>query len=381
MKRNFWKIAAVVLLSVVVNSTAESVRADDQLVFISSFAKGEDGAIHACRLNPETGTLKKVRSTTDVEHPFFLALSPKSDYLYSIHAPGQFGGEDHEQVAAYKVNSKTGELTLLNRQSALGTAACYLDVDATGKTVVVANYLTGSVASFPVNRDGSLSEVKTLVQHTGSSVNESRQEGPHAHCIVISPDNRFVFAADLGIDQVLGYRLDPKAATIKAAPQPFVRTPPGAGPRHLTFHPNGKHVYVINELTNGVTVFDYNTKTGMLIEKQTLSTLPDDFDGTSYCADLKITPDGRFLYGTNRGHDSLAAYSIADDGRLKLIEIIPSLGKGPQNLAITDNGGLILCANMPGNNVAVFRIDGKTGRLTSTGDPIELKMPSCIMLP
>jgi 6-phosphogluconolactonase len=236
------------------------------------------------------------------------------------------------------------------------------------------------VASFPVRSDGSLGEASSFVQHKGSSVDSSRQEGPHAHCFVVSPDNRFAYAADLGLDQILSYRLD--AATAKLSPnrQPYVRTPPGAGPRHLTFHPDHKHVYVINELANSVTVFDYEADSGMLIERQTISTLPKDFDGKSYCADLKITPNGRFLYGTNRGHDSIAAYRIGDDGQLTLIGIEPSLGKGPQNLAITPGGELLLCANMPGNNIAVFRIDANTGALKRAGDPIEAPSPSCIKI-
>lgn len=299
--------------------------------------------------------------------------------MYSIHAKN-FGGTENEHVAAYEIAGATGQLRLLNRQSALGTAACYLDVDATGKTVVVANYSTGSVASLPVREDGSLGEVATFVQHEGSSVNPSRQEGPHAHCIVVSPDNRFVYAADLGLDQVLGYRLDAKISTLSPNEQPFVKTPPGAGPRHLTFHPNGKHVYVINELTNSVTLFDYDSTSGTLTKRQTISTLPKDFDGTSHCADLKITPNGRFLYGTNRGYDSIAAYEIGDDGHLTLLRIEPSLGKGPQNLAIAPGGKLLLCANMPGNNVAVFRINPETGGLQSVGEPIEMTSPSCIMI-
>jgi 6-phosphogluconolactonase len=198
---------------------------------------------------------------------------------------------------------------------------------------------------------------------------------------VVSPDNRFVYAVDLGLDQVLGYRLEAASAKLSPNRQPFVRTPPGAGPRHLTFHPNGRHVYVINELDNSVTVFGYESGSGMLIERQTISTLPKDFDGTSYCADLKITPDGRFLYGTNRGHDSIAAYRISDDGRLTLLGIEPSLGKGPQNLAITPNGKLLLCANMPGKNVAVFQINSKTGALKRAAQPVSMPSPSCIMIP
>jgi len=350
------------------------------LVYISAFAPGDDGAIVVYQLELKTGKMQLMHRMTDVEHPFFMAMSPNRKFLYSIHAPGQFGGETHEQVAAYALVGSSGDLKLLNRQSALGSAACYVDVDATGKTVVVANYSTGSVASIAIREDGSLGDTVSFIQHLGSSVDESRQQGPHAHCIRISPDNRFVFAADLGLDQVLGYRLMAETGEMAVHRQPFVRTPPGAGPRHLVFHSNGQHVYVINEIANSVTMFNYDTDSGMLMEGQTIATLPDDFEGTSHCADLKITPNGQFLYGTNRGHDSIAAYRISENGELNLLGIEPSLGGGPQNLAITPDGRLLLCANMPGNNVVVFRIDPQTGSLTPIGQPISIKSPSCIII-
>jgi 6-phosphogluconolactonase len=236
------------------------------------------------------------------------------------------------------------------------------------------------VASLPVNKDGSLGKSASFIQHAGSSINPKRQKAPYAHSIVVSPDNRFAFAADLGIDKIMSYRLDSKTSKLSPNTPPSAKTPPGAGPRHLTFDPSGKHLYVINELKNSVTVFDYAAKSGSLTQRQTISTIPSDFDGVTHCADLKITPNGRFLYGTNRGHDSIAAYRIADDGRLKLLAIVPSLGKGPQNLAITPDGKLLICANMPGNNVAVFRINSKTGSLKSVGKPTSMPMPSCIML-
>lgn len=369
-----------IIAGLVFSSTTQKVAAEEPLVFISAFAPGDKGAIHAYQLNPETGELKLVQRTTDVEHPFFLAVSPDNKYLYSIHAPGKFGGKENEFVAAYKLLDRTGKLKLLNRQSSLGTASCYLDIDQSGKAVVVANYTTGSVASLPVKEDGSLGEAASFIQHTGSSVNPARQKEPHAHSIVVSPDQKFVYAADLGLDKVLAYALDPKTAKLSESPQPFVRTLPGAGPRHMTFHPNGKHLYVINELKNSISEFDYDLKTGTLIERQTISTVPEDFEGTSHTADLKITPDGRFLYGTNRGHDSIAAYRIDDQGQLTLLGIEPSLGKGPQNLAITTDGKFLLCANMPGNNVVVFRIGKETGGLTPVGEPVSVPSPSCIMI-
>ncbi|MBM3981625.1 MAG: lactonase family protein [Planctomycetes bacterium] len=352
--------------------------AADPLVFVTEFAAGDKGGIRAYAFDTKVGTLKAVHRTAGVEHPFFLALSPDKKFLYSIHAK-QFGGKENEHVAAFALAGRTGELKFLNRVSAEGTAACYLDVDATGKAVLVANYTSGSVASLPVKADGSLGDKASFFQHKGSSVNEKRQKEPHAHCIVVSPDNKYAFAADLGTDQILCYKLDPATAKLTANDPPFAKAPAGAGPRHLTFHPNGKGVYVINELLNSITVFDYDKATGKLNEKQTLSTLPADFKGTSYCADLKFTPDGKYLYGTNRGHDSIACYRVSDDGKLTLIGIEPSLGKGPQNLAVA-GGAWLLCANMSGNNLAVFKIDPATGKLKPAGDPVKHNSPSCIML-
>lgn len=367
-------LAALAMIAAPRPSTAA-----DSLVFVTTFAPGDRGGIHAYELSTKDGKLKHLLRTPGADNPFFLALSPDRKFLYAIHAK-QFGGKESEQVAAYEVVGRTGELKLLNRQSAGGSAACYLDVDRTGKAVLVANYTSGSVAALPIKADGSLGEPASLIRHKGSSVNPQRQKEPHAHCIVVSTDNRYAFAADLGTDQILCYKLDPAAAKLIPNDPPLARSPAGAGPRHLTFHPNGKHVYAINELLNSVTVFNYAGDSGTLSEKQTISTLPEGFQGTSYCADVKVTPDGRYLYGTNRGHDSIAAYRIADDGRLSLVAIEPSLGKGPQNLAITPDGKWLLCANMPGNNVAVFEIDAKSGRLKSAGHPVEQASPSCIML-
>jgi 6-phosphogluconolactonase len=379
MMRRLVRYLSLLLIAALWTPPALSADAQEPLVFVSAFASGDQGAIHAYRLDLKTGGLKEVHRAEGVQNPFFLALSPDHKYLYSIHAK-TFGGKEPEQVAAYALAGRTGKMKLLNRQSARGSAACYLDVDATGHAVLVANYATGSVAALPVHKDGSLGPAASFIQHHGSSVDPARQEGPHAHCIVVSPDNRFAYAADLGLDKVLCYRLEPDKAKLTPAQPPFARAPRGAGPRHLTFHPNGKHVYVINELANSVTLFDYDGKSGALTQKQTISTLPRDFTGKSYCADVKVTPNGRFLYGTNRGHDSIAAYRIGADGRLSLIVIEPSLGKGPQNLAITAAGKLLLCANMPGNNVAVFRIDAQSGRLKPAGKPVSITSPSCIRL-
>jgi len=353
------------------------VNGEEPLLFVTSFAGGEDGAIHAFRLQ-ENGSLKPASTTTEIDNPFFLALSPKGRFLYSIHAKA-FGGKEFEEVAAFTVDAASGKLTALNRQSAEGSASCYLSVDATGRTLLAANYTSGSIASLPIKKDGSLGKAASFFEHQGSGADPSRQKSAKAHSIITSPDNRFVIAADLGIDQVLVYKLDPQTAKLTPNDPPFVSSPAGSGPRHLTFGPSGEHLYAINELNNTLSVFRYEAKSGKLTLQQTVSTVPEDFDGKSYCADVKITPDGRYLYGTNRGHDSIAAYKIAADGQLSLIAIEPSLGKGPQNLAIAPDGQRLLCANMPGNNLVVFNIDSTTGRLKAQGEPIEIKMPSCIL--
>ncbi len=368
--------ACCLLAFVACNSVAN---ADDPLVLISSFASPPQGGISALTLDPKTGSLTLRHKTVDIPQPFFFDVSPDQRTVYSIFAE-TFGGSQHEEVAAWSLDPRAGTLQLINRLSSRGTASCFVECDPTGRSLLVANYASGSVISMSLADDGRLSAPVSFVQHTGSSINPERQREPHAHCFVISPDGRYAYAADLGIDQIVCYSLDAATGTLRPAAQPFVRTPPGAGPRHLTFHPNGRCLYVINELSNSVTHYDYTAETGILIERQTLSTLPPDFTGVSYCADLKITPDGKFLYGTNRGHDSVAMYRIGDDGSLTLLGIQPSLGKGPQNLAITRDGGLLLCANMPGNNVAVFRIDAQSGQLTSVGSPLQIDSPSCIRI-
>ncbi len=365
-----------VALCLTICGLACELPAEERILFVSSFAAGDQGGIQAYRLDVETGTLRPAAQNKGMEHPFFLALDPQHKYLYSIHAPGEFGGKSDEFVAAYEILGGQGELKPLNRQSTRGKSSCYLEVDATGKSLVVANYSSGSVASLPIRADGSLGEVVTFVQHEGTSVNPDRQEGPHAHCAVIKGDR--MFAADLGLDKILCYQLDAKSQLTPAL-QPFARTIPGAGPRHLTFHPDGHHLYVINELANSITLFDFAADTGILIESQTISTLPPDFQGTSYCADVKVTPDGKFVYGTNRGHDSLAIYRTDNDKSLSLVAIVPSHGEQPQNLAVTPDGKWLLCANM-GGNLAVFRINSDTGELTLAGEPTPQTSPACIMI-
>lgn len=382
------RLFPISLLAAAMSMLATTLPADEVTVYVSSFAAGEKGGIEALRLSLTDGKLTRLVRTGGVENPFFIAVSPDRRFLYSVHAVA-FGGEDDEEVAAYAIDKESGKLTLLNRQSAKGTATCYLEVDATGKTLLLANYSSGSVAAMPIREDGSLGEVASFIQHEGGSkVDPKRQDAPYAHSIIVSPDNRVAFAADLGLDMIIGYSLDATRAGLKLLIPARAASRPGAGPRHLAFAPDGKNLYSIDELSNTITRYAYdaekvwsfaNAEAGAIPREESISTLPEDFTGSSYCADLKITPDGKFLYGTNRGHDSLAIYGIGDDGVLTLIGFEPSRGKGPQNLLITPDGQWLLCANMPGNSLAVFRI-GSDGKLTATGDLLEITMPSCIRL-
>ena len=376
-----WRAAEALrqIVSACVLAGLPSLAGSEPLVFISAFAPSGTGAIHAFRLDVEAGSLLPVHRTAEVDNPFFMALSPDHRFLYSVHAE-QFNTQKPEQVAAYRLTDRTGKLELLNHQSSHGTASCYLSVDATGRTLLLANYSSASVVTLPINVDGSLGEAASFHQHAGPVFDPVRQNGAHPHSIILSPDNRFAYVADLGLDQILSYQLDPALAKLTPGHPPHEKAPPRAGPRHLIIHPNGRHLYALNEIANSVSRYDYHPESGGITRRETISTLPPGFNGISNGADLKITPDGRFLYATNRGHDSIAAFRIDRDGVLALIGIESSRGKGPQNLAISPEGGLLLCANLPGNNVAVFRIDGLTGNLKPLGEPISMPKPSCIVL-
>jgi len=354
--------------------------AQEHLLFVTSCRPGDAGAITAFKFDPQSGSLSESQRYTEVENPFFLALSPDRRFLYSTHVEGDFESDDGSLVA-FAIEDDGGTLRRLNQQSTEGTTICYVDITPSGKAVVGANYSSGSVVSYPVRADGSLGERASFFAHEGASmVDAGRQEKAHAHCAVISPDGGQMYACDLGTDQIMGYALDADSAALTPLEQPYVRTVGGGGPRHFTFHPSGNFAYANNELANSVNVYRYAS--GALAEIQVISSVPEGFDGQSYTADVKTTPDGRFLYCTNRGHDSIAVYAIGDDGRLSMVEIRESLGTFPQNLAITPDGSTLLCANMAGEgeNIAVFRIDGASGRLEPVGEPTPVVGPSCIMI-
>jgi 6-phosphogluconolactonase len=260
-----------------------------------------------------------------------------------------------------------------------GGAPCYVSITPDNKHVLVANYSGGNVAVLPILSDGSLGEPSDVAQHTGSSVNEQRQKGPHAHCIVPSPDGRFAFAADLGLDRVMIYRLDSEKGTLEPGEQPSVAVKPGAGPRHFTFHPDGKRAYVINELDSTVVAYTYDAAIGALTETQTVSTLPEDFTGDNYPADIHVSPAGRFVYGSNRGHNSIVVFAIDEySGALSLVQHQPTGGEWPRNFAIDPSGRFLLVANQNTDNVVVFSIDPETGMLEPADRDLEIPAPVCL---
>lgn len=351
------------------------------LVYVGTYTNDKSEGIYIYRLDPSSGDLTFVSKTAGVENPFFLAIDSGQQHLYAANVVETCEGQPGGGVSAFAIDPKTGGLTFLNQQPARGTVPCYLSIDRTGRYVLVANYGTGSVAVLPIRADGQVGPATDVVQHEGSSVNKERQEGPHVHGVVLDPASRYAFAADLGTDKVMIYAFDSTQGKLRPNEQPFAQVQAGAGPRHFAFHPNGQYGYLINELDNTFTVFAYDAARGTLKEVQTLSTLPGDFTGESYCADVQVHSSGRFLYGSNRGHDSIAIFAIDEaTGRLTPAGHEPTQGHFPWNLAIDPTGTFLLVANQRGDSVVVFRIDPKTGGLQATGHVTQVPKPVCIKM-
>jgi len=360
-------------------AAAKPAAKGEYLVYIGTYTGKKSKGIYAYRFQAATGKLTSLDLVADTPNPSFLAVHPNRRFLYAVSEIASYEGQKTGAVSAFSIDPETGKLTFLNKISSRGSGPCYLVVDKTGKNVLVANYGGGSVAVLPVKEEGSLGEASAFVQHTGSSVNPKRQQGPHAHSINVSPDNRFAVVADLGLDQVLVYRFDPAKGSLAANDPPFAKVNPGAGPRHFAFHPSGRFAYVINELQSTVTAFAYNAPGGVLKELQTISTLPKDFAGNNSTAEVQAHPSGKFLYGSNRGHDSITVFAIdARKGTLTPLEQVSTQGKTPRNFGIDPTGSYLIAANQGSDNIVVFRIDPKTGRLSPTGQTLEVGSPVCV---
>src|SRR5688572_4715697 len=352
--------------------------AAEYLVYIGTYTRGTSKGIHAYRLDDATGKLSPIGLVAETKDPSFLAIHPSGRYLYSVgesNEPGKGGA-----VTAFSIDKATGKLTKINEQFSRGGGPCHIVIDKTGRSALVANYGGGSVISFPVKPDGSLGESASFFQHAGTGADPKRQSGPHAHSVNTSPDNRFVAAADLGLDQVLIYKLDPATAVLTPHDPPFVKTPAGGGPRHFAFHPSAKFAYVVNEMKSAVTGFTWDAKKGVLTEIQTISTLPADYKGSGNSnAEVLVHPSGKFLYASNRGHDSIAGFAIdTKTGKLTYIENTPTQGRTPRNFGIAPSGRWLIAANQSTNNLAVYSIDTSTGKLKPTGQVEEVGSPVCV---
>jgi 6-phosphogluconolactonase len=357
---------------------ADRASGSDYLAYIGTYTQKNSKGIYVFRLNSSTGKLTPLGLAAETTSPSYLAIHPNHRFLYAVAEVNNFGGQKSGAVSAFSIDRSTGKLTLLNQVSARGSGPCHVMVDPTGKTLLVANYDSGSVAALPVGQDGRLRDASAAIQHHGTSVNPERQEGPHAHCINNSPDNRFVLAADLGLDEVLVYRFDPARGSLAPNDPPFGKTPPGAGPRHFAFHPNGRFVYVINEIQCTASTFSYDAQRGALKLLATVSTVPKDYKVTKddSTAEIRVHPSGKFVYGSNRGPDSIAVFSVdSTTGTLHPIEYVSTQGKTPRGFNIDPTGSYLIAGNQDSDSLVVFRIDQKTGRLTPTGQKLEAYAP------
>lgn len=368
-------IAAFLLLTAFATlASGETIR-----VYIGTYTRGDSQGIYLLDLDLKTSKLTKRSLVAETENPSFIALHPSGNFLYAVNEVGQIDGEKSGGVSAFRIDAKSGKLQLLNQQLSLGGAPCHLVVDKAGKNVLVANYSGGSVACLPIDKTGRLAKASSFIQHKGSSVDPRRQKGPHAHSINLDAANRFAFAADLGLDKVLIYRFNPDRGKLTANDPPFVKVKSGAGPRHFDFHPNGKFAYVINEMDLTVTAFRYDAQTGELTTLQTISTLPGKVQKGFSTAEVQVHPSGKFLYGSNRGHDSIAVFAIDQKtGKLGVVEHESTGGRTPRNFGIDPSGQFLLAANQTTNDVVVFQIDQQTGALSPTGTKADVPSPVCV---
>jgi 6-phosphogluconolactonase len=349
------------------------------LVYIGTYTGSGSKGIYLLRLDLDKGTLTSLGVAAESSNPSFLAIHPNEQFLYTVNELDDFTGKKSGAVSVFKVQPRSGKLELLNQQPSEGSGPCHVTVDRAGKNVLVANYSGGSIAVFSIANDGGLGPATAFIQHQGSSVDPNRQEGPHAHSINVDAANRFAVAADLGLDKLFVYRFDPTRGRLVPNDPPWTKVAPGAGPRHFAFHPNGHYAYVINEMQCTVTAFRYDPERGTLTELQTIPTLPRAVRKGDSTAEVQVHPSGKFLYGSNRGHNSISVFAIdPKTGKLTLVENQPTQGKTPRNFGIDPTGAYLLAANEDSDTVVLFRIDPATGKLEATGQKVAVPKPVCV---
>ncbi len=358
----------------------QSPAPEGTLVYVGTYTGATSKGIHAFRFNTATGALTPVGLVAETPSPSWLALHPSGRYLYAANETDSFDAEKSGSVSAFRIDRTTGALTLLNTQPSRGAHPCHLTVDRQGTHLLVANYTGGTLAVLPIGPDGALGSPIQVVRHKGSSINTERQKAPHAHSIDLDADNRFAIAADLGADRLFIYRYDPRGGGLSAGLQPAIAATPGAGPRHFAFHPNGQFGFSINELSSTVTSYSWDAQRGSLKTLATISTLPKGFRGNNSTAEIRVHPGGRFVYGSNRGHDSIAVYQVgAARGNLSLVEHEPTRGKTPRNFTIDPTGQWLVAANQGTGTLSVFRISDRNGALTPVGPLVKVGAPVSVV--
>ncbi|MGN6544864.1 MAG: lactonase family protein [Aureliella sp.] len=346
--------------------------------YIGTYTSGSSKGIHRCVLDTSTGKLQDLELVAEIDNPSFLTIHPTLDVLYACSEIRREGRREGAQLMAYKVGSD-GKLTAIGGQPSGGAGPCYVSTDKTGKVALVANYGSGSISSLPIADDGSLQPIASNFQHTGKSVDPQRQEGPHAHCIMADPSNRYACAVDLGLDQVLVYALDVATGTMTPKPEGNYHAPPGSGPRHIAFHPDGAHVFIIHEMGNLLAAARWDSAGGKFTPLGSVSTLPSDFKGENTTAEVLVHPSGKFVYGSNRGHDSIAIFGFdAQTEKLTPIGYALTGGKTPRNFRIDPTGQFLLAENQGSDSIVVFKIDAATGKLSQVGEPLSVGAPCCI---
>lgn len=352
-------------------------QAADYLVYAGTYTKGDSRGIYVFHFNPSSGKLSGPTLAAETLNPSFLAEHPNHRFLYAVNEGGQGGNT----VSAFSVDAATGKLKPLNAVSSQGSGPCHLAIDATGKWLTVANYNNGTMALIPIHEDGTVGEAKQVEKHQGSSANPQRQSGPHAHCVLFSPDNRFLLLADLGLDKIFVYKFDAAAGTLTPNDPPSASVAPGAGVRHLAFHPNGRVLYSINEMGNTITAFHYEPKTGTLESFQSETTLPEVFKGNSSTAEVAVNRAGTRVYGSNRGNDTIALFAI--DPRhetLSPMDHTSTLGKTPRHFTLDPTGKFLLVANQDTSDISVFKVHPNSGQLTPNGPPVKgAAFPVCLL--
>ncbi len=372
---------ALAMLSACTSETSMSEPSSESgmLMYVGTYTKDTSAGIYGFRFDPATGHSQPLDLAADVREPSFLALHPSEPNLYAVSETDDFDDAGSGSVSAFRIDVESGDLERLNEVSSKGGWPCHLNVDQSGSMVIAANYKSGTVASFPIEEDGRLGGARSVYQHEGSGSHD-RQAGPHAHSANFSADARFAFFCDLGIDKVMVYSVDPPTASLAPNDPASASVPPGAGPRHLAFHPNGNFAYVINELASTVTRFTYDAATGALEPHETVSTLPEGYDGESYTAEIMIDESGRWLYGSNRGHNSITVFSIdSESGALEEVAHVPTGGDWPRFFTLDPSGKFLLVANQNSDDINVFRIDPDSGVPAALQSTISIDAPVCIV--